>query len=210
MKKKSFALLLAAMLAFALAAGAETLRPEMSVLLRELVAGKTFRNVRLTGCVMEDGAGRATLTFALCERERFPAAQVEALVPGDTIVAGGDIYTVRSVMDDEWGRIVNEGDPDEGCLIFDRHEEDGVYTATTDTDNPMWQTAVSITCEADGSLVYLDFSDPEDDEPIVLGFGELMRRIENEEIFLDENNTTITFDENGKLTELLQTYSPWN
>ena len=57
---------------------------------------------------------------------------------------------------------------------------------------------------------FLDWSDPENlEEPVKRGFDELLDCLLSETDFAP-HNTQVTFDENGKLVELLYNYSPWN
>ena len=59
-------------------------------------------------------------------------------------------------------------------------------------------------------IIFLDWSDPENlDEPVKLGFDELLDHLLEGTNFAPYN-TRVTFDENGKLMELLYSYSPWN
>ena len=53
-------------------------------------------------------------------------------------------------------------------------------------------------------------SDPENLEaPVKKGYAELLDLLLEDTNF-SPYNTKVTFDENGKLSEFLYTYSPWN
>ncbi|MBQ8129182.1 MAG: hypothetical protein IJ175_02900 [Clostridia bacterium] len=210
-KAAAAALMLTVLCLAVVTCGAETktMRPLMSGMLKDIIAGKTF-TARLDGYATVEGSDEATLMFVVCERDHFDPAVIESLAVGDEIVSGkGITYPVNSVKADEFGFCVNRDDPLEEALFFFK-DETGDYIATNETDFPFWHDVIAFEVRADSSLVYKDFSDPEADEPTELDFAELMRRILNEEVFLDENNTSITFDDQGRLTVLLQNYSPFN
>ena len=81
---------------------------------------------------------------------------------------------------------------------------------TTDTDYPFWTDVFTVTVPLEKDIRFLDWSDPENlEEPVKLGFEELLDHLLNQTDF-DPYNTKVTFDENGKLVELLYSYSPWN
>ena len=206
--KKIILPLAALLLCLAFCASAETVTSLPSADLASFLAGRTF-TVRASGFAMMEGADHATLSFTVCEREIFDAASVEALAPGDEIeAADGQIFQVTSVRADEYGLILNENDPYERHLIFTR-EEDGRYSLTDDTDYPFWRTTFSFDVPADADLVYLDWSDPEAEAPVQRTLLDYIEDYQNDTLF-DENNTQITFDGDGRLTQLLRNYSPWN
>ena len=187
-------------------ASGKTVQPVMPEAFRALVAGKTF-TARLMGYGWGDDPDSAVLTWQISEREAYPAEEIESLQPGDTIVAGGERIPVASVRWDEWGCVVS--DAAEWSVLNLSKRDDGLYVATTDTDNPFWRPVFTIEVPADASLRYLDWSG-DTEEPVELTVRELKARLAGDEIFLDENNTEITFDEDGNLSVILQRYSPWN
>ncbi len=207
-KCRLFALVCALVLCLSAAAAAQTAEPAPSELLKKIVAGQTF-TARLTGYGW-GGEGAIELTWLLCEREKYPAEEIESLQAGDQILAGGTGYPVYTVTADEWGFFINEGNPQDAEALILTKNDDGDYTATNDTDNPFWQGTVTVEVKADPETPYLDWSDPEADQPVELTLKDMFERVVNDEIFLDENNTEITFDDDGNLESVLQRYSPWN
>ena len=82
--------------------------------------------------------------------------------------------------------------------------------AATETENPFWTKAFTIVVPLEKDILFLDWSDPENlDEPVKLGFSELLDHLLEGTCFTPDN-TKITFDESGKLVEFLYTYTPWN
>ena len=206
--KKIFIAVSFLLLCLSLCASAETVRSLPSGDLASFVAGRTF-TVRASGFATSEGADHATLSFTICERERFDAAAVEALKTGDEVeTADGQVFQVTSIRADEFGFYLNEDNPYESQLIFTR-QEDGSYTLTNENDYPFWRETFSFDVPADAGLVYLDWSDPEAEEPVRRTLADYIADYQDDTLF-DANNTQITFDESGRLTQLLRNYSPWN
>ena len=57
--------------------------------------------------------------------------------------------------------------------------------------------------------IFRDFSDPEAEEPTDRTLNDFLKMV-SEEVSFNEDNTEITFDENGHLAVLLYKYTPWN
>ena len=187
---------------------AQTVRPLVPEDYKSLVAGKTF-TASLNGYGWgEDITDNLQMTWRISERETYAAETIESLQPGDELYAGNGRYTVGKIEQDEWGYVVTD---EEGwtTLSFIKGE-DGRYRATTENDNPFWTGVFTVEVQVSDSLRYLDWSDPEAEAPVELTVRELMERVSADEILLDENNTQITFDEEGRLSVVLQQYSPWN
>ena len=205
---KLFALVCALVLCMSAAAAAQTAEPAPSELLKKMVAGQTF-TARLTGYGW-GGGDVIELTWLLCEREKYSAEEIEALQPGDQIVAGGTSYPVHTIIADEWGFFINEGDSQGADVLILTKNDSGEYTATNETDNPFWLGTVTVEVLANPDAPYLDWSNPEAEQPVALTLKDMIERVSNDAIFLDENNTEITFDAEGNLESVLQRYSPWN
>ena len=88
--------------------------------------------------------------------------------------------------------------------------EDGTYVARTETDNMFYTELFTVTIPLSKDISFLDWSDPENLEaPVKKGYAELLDLLLEDTNF-SPYNTKVTFDENGKLSEFLYTYSPWN
>ena len=214
--KKTIAILCALMLAcLAAVACAETpvsnlYRPETSETLKALVGGKTFE-ARITGweSAGEDEDARFSIMVTVCERDRFDPAAIENLKAGDIICFGdGTATMITEVSADEFGVLV-KGSNYDGYSFF-KAEDGTAYIATTDTDNPFYTEVFTFSVPLEKDISFLDWSDPENlDEPVKLGYDELVSHLV-EGTYFAPFNTKVTFDGNGKLTEFLYTYSPWN
>ena len=195
--------------AFTALADNKLVKPNTSETLKALIGGKSFdvslSDLKVTG---QDEDSKFTIAVTVCERDLFDAALIENLEVHDIVRLGdGTAFMVMDVTSDEFGVTVKTGDED--AYIFTRNA-DGSYTVTTDTDFPCWTEVFTVTVPLEKDISFLDWSDPENlDEPVKLGFDELLDLLYRDTSFAPYN-TRVTFDENGKLVELLYNYSPWN
>lgn len=214
MKKVMAVLCSLLLVCLAVAASAEApvsnlYRPNPSETFKALVGGKSFEagitNLQSTG---EDEDAKFTVTITVYERDRFDPAVIENLRERDILCFGdGTTIMAMEVTRDEYGTIVMDGD-NNGYSFW--KAEDGTYIASTDTDNPFYTEVFTVKVPLEKDILFLDWSDPENpDEPVKLGFGELLDHLLDDTSF-EPYNTKVTFDENGKLVEFLYTYSPWN
>ena len=183
-------------------------KPVMSETFRTLVAGKTFE-ARIVGweCFGEDEDSRYTVTLTVCEETRYNA-DIANLKAND-IVAFEPGYAVMAmeVKPDEFGFDMKDGLND--GYIFTK-AEDGTYTVRTETDNILYTEVFTVTVPLDKDVRFLDGSNPENlEEAVKKGYEELLDLLLGDTSFAPYN-TKVTFDENGKLVEILYTYSPFN
>ena len=214
MKKMTAILCALLMICFAAAASAEApvsnlYRPNTPETFKVLVGGKSF-DAGITGMSStgEDEDAKITVTLTVFERDRFDAAVIENLKRGDILSFGdGTAAMVMEVAHDEYGTTVKGGSGEEFSFW---KTEDGTYIASTIPDYPLYSEVFTIKVPLGKDIVFLDWSDPENlDEPVKLGYDELLDHLLEGTDFAPYN-TRVTFDGNGKLTELLYDYSPWN
>ena len=214
MKKLTAILCALLLICFAAAASAEApvsnlYKPNVSETFSALVGGKSFE-ARITGwgSTGEDEDARFEITVTVCERDRFDAAAIENLAVHDILKFGdGTTTMVMEVTHDEYGTTVKDGGNED--YSFWKTEE-GTYIASRVPDYPFYTDIFTVTVPLEKDISFLDWSDPENlDEPVKLGFDELIILIQEGTNFAPYN-TKVTFDENGKLIELLYSYSPWN
>lgn len=207
MMKRWISLLILAGLFLVLAgtASALTTKPVMPEMLHDLVAGKTFK-ARMEGYATDEEMKDVTLYFSVYEQESYPADEVEKLAAGDTIVIGGEEFAIRKIETDETGYKVTGP----WYTIYLSKNDKGLYTAITDTENRFYKNVFAIEVPAASSLRFLDWSDPEAEAPVKMTCKDLLTRYMNNEIHSTEDNTEITFDADGNLTEVIYRYSPWN
>ena len=209
-KKIVFAALLCALVfSLAAAACAQTVEACPSELLKKLTAGQTF-SARLSGYGFSDDSEYVRLFFDLCEQIVFPAEKIQTLQAGDTLVIDGTPYEVVSVDNEDGILTVNKDTPTGAEFVF-YPREDGNYAVLTTDEHTYWQSRITIEClvNRDGNFVYKDWGDPEAEEPVVYNLNELLALLEKD-LVLSADNTKITFDEEGNLTEILRVYTPWN
>ncbi|MBR6185084.1 MAG: hypothetical protein IKQ41_02380 [Clostridia bacterium] len=186
-------------------------KPDASGTLKALLGGKTY-NARISGwgSYGEDEDAKFTISITVCEEDRFDASAIENLQAGDAILFGnGTVAVVTEVTPDETetGFIVKGSDFDaySFCKL-----EDGSYAAVTEYEYPFWTDIFTVEVPLEKDIRFLDWSDPENlDAPVALGLDELLDHLINGTVF-SPYNTQVSFDENGRLIELLYTYSPWN
>ena len=219
MKKASVILtaILCALLTVCLAAAAcaeeipssSLYKPARSETYKTLVGGKTFEaGVTRNQCYGEDEDAFYTITITVSEETRFEAKDIVELKERDIIsFAPGQAVMVMEKAADEFGFRIKDGNSDE---YFFSRTEDGYYVARTDTDNMFYTEIFSITIPLEKDIRFLDWSDPENLEgPVQKGYEELLDLLLADTNF-SPYNTKVTFDGNGKLTEFLYNYSPWN
>ena len=214
MKKMMAVLCALLMMCFAIAASAEVpvsnlYRPNTPETLKALVGGKSFEaGITQMTSTGEDEDARFTVTMTVYERDRFDAAVIENLKKGDIISFGdGSAAMVMEVTHDEYGTSVKGGGGEEFSFW---KTEDGTYIVSTIPDYPLYTEVFTIKVPLGKDIIFLDWSDPENlDEPVKLGYDELLDHLLEGTVFAPYN-TRVTFDENGKLIELLYNYSPWN
>lgn len=215
MKKLMTILCALLLICFAAAACAEVpvsnlYKPNTSETFKALVGGKTFE-ASIIGweSVGEDEDAKFTIGITVCERDRFDPAVIENLTERDILCFGdGTAFMVMEVIRDEFGVTVKDGF-NNGYSFF-KAEDGEAYLAATDTENPIYTEIFTVKVPLEKDISFLDWSDPENlDGPVKLGFDELLELLLNETNFAPYN-TKVTFDENGKLVEVLYTYSPWN
>lgn len=206
MMKRWISLLILAGLFLVLAgtASALTTKPVMPELLHDLVAGKTFK-ARMEGYATDEEMKNVTLYFSVYEQESYLADEVESLAVGDTIVIGGDDFVIRKIETDETGYKMT------GLYtIYLSKNDKGLYTAITDTENRFYKNVFSFEVQAAPDFKFLDSGDPEAEKPVELTIKELIDRYSDEQLNSMEENTVITFDDDGLVKQLEYLYTPWN
>lgn len=204
MKKSLFAVICALLVCWA-AGCAQTAEPQMPEKLRGLVAGKTHIAC-LEGYAADEAMAHVSLSFVIYEQETYQAQDVQALAPGDTLTVGGEPFRILSIKQDEYGYEVTGETYD----LFLYPNEDGLYYAVSDTEHRFYAAVAAIEVPAPADLRFVDGSDPEAEEATVGTLQDLLDRYGKEEINSSADNTEITFDEEGRLTEIVYRYSPWN
>ncbi len=187
------------------AASAQTVTPLESELKRSVLAGKTFIG-RMEGFASDEEMENGTLYFQICEIETYTVAEVEALQAGDVIVVGGDEFEIKAVKQDEYGYDLTG----KYYNIFLYKNDEGAYYAVTDTENRFYKDVFGFSAVPSENFKFLDWSDPEAEQPTELTLHDLLERYSKEEINSTADNTEFSFDENGNLAQVIYRYSPWN
>ena len=196
--------------AFAEVPASNLYKPNTPETLKALVGGKTFE-AKITGLnsTGEDEDAKFQVTLTICERDRFDPAVLESLAEHDILCFGdGTVAVVSEVISDDFGYTVKGSNND--AYSFFKAEDGAAYIASTDTDFPFYTDVLTVTVPLEKDIRFLDWSDPENLEaPVERGYDELIAQIQEGTDFAPYN-TQVTFDGNGKLTEFLYNYSPFN
>lgn len=185
-------------------ASAQVFAPLHSKTLCQLVGGKTLV-CAVSGYSFTDTDGYA-LDVVLMERALFSAEAVEAVRPGDILHLGWNDFTVKSVEKDEYGfAFKDEWD----AQVFFYPNEDGTYFCMDDMEHTLWVRVLQFEAAAAEGFVYVDASEP-DADPVNRAMEDVISGYEEYPGYFNEENTYITFDENGAILELKRVYSPWN
>lgn len=187
----------------AVSASAQIVEPRIPAALRDVIAGNTYIG-QLTGYASDEAKEHVTLYFMICEQETYTPKEIEALQPGDVIVVGGDNFVIQEIKQDEFG-LVLVGDW-YSISLYKNHE--GLYIAISDTENRYYKNVFGIEIPVPPQTPFLDFGDPEAEKPVELTVKDLLNRYE--ELTFLPDNTQVSFDENGNLTQIMYLYTPWN
>lgn len=185
-------------------------KPVISETFKTLVGGKTFEaGVTRKECFGEDEDAFYTVTITAAEETRYAANDIESLKEGDIITfKPGTSIMIGEKTADETGFEIKDAATSDKYLFIKM--EDGTYVARTETDNMFYTELFTVTIPLSKDISFLDWSDPENLEaPVKKGYAELLDLLLEDTNF-SPYNTKVTFDENGKLSEFLYTYSPWN
>lgn len=184
-------------------------KPAVSETFKALVGGKSFEaSIAGWAAIGEDEDARMTLDLIVSEPVHYAAADIENLKPNDILALSPEnAVMITEVNADEFGFNIRDAFG-EGYILT--KEEDGCYGIRTETENIYYNNIFTITVPLNKDISFLDWSDPENLEgPVQKGYEELTDLILEGTSFAPYN-TRVTFDENGALTEILYTYSPWN
>ena len=200
---------LCALMVICLAASAfaaSVVMPETPQLLKDMVGGKSF-DVEMVGLGVtgEDEDSKVTATLALCEYKYFDAATVEALQEGDIVrISFDEGFMIMELTKNEDGDILVKAGDGEGYLF---NKIDGRYLLTTETNYPIWARLFMMDVPIEKDVKFVDWTG---EEPVEKGYDELIELLTSEGVNISPYNTTISFDENGKMVEFKYVASPFN
>ena len=159
----------------------------------DLIGGKTFQ-ARVSGYGWGESAETLKFDITACEPMLFSAEAVESLKPGDSIDAGMDIYTVKTIQDKDDSMEIT---PEEMwlTLVVFRINEDGNYTAE-DGNGILTVDSFSFSCRVRPDLVYIN------EEGDSLTAQDLMDALSEGAIDTSAEEPQMTFDEEGYLTQM--------
>ena len=201
--KKTVSLILAAlMILTASMAAAKTVEPESTE--TNGLAGVTV-HATVGGYDTRTG----TFTVTLYDDDRFDIGNIEKLEAGDTLLAGGWLYTVKEKTEDENGdfTVLTE----DGYEIVFFQVGDGDMIARSTDDDRRYMHAFSILhLPAAAAIRYEDNSDPDRAEAVITeGLDDILKikaEKETTSIGFDFYATVITLNENMEIEVIHQDY----
>ena len=201
--KKTVSLILAAvMILTASMAAAKTVEPESTE--TNGLAGVTV-HATVGGYDTRTG----TFTVTLYDDDRFDIGNIEKLEAGDTLLAGGWLYSVKEKTEEENGdfTVLTE----DGYEIVFFQVGDGDMIARSTDDDRRYMHAFSILhLPAAAAIRYEDNSDPEKEEPVVTRGLENILKVKAEKeansIGFDFYATIITLNENMEIEVIHQDF----
>ena len=203
MMKKTVSLILAAlMILTASMAAAKTVEPESTE--TNGLAGVTV-HATVGGYDTRTG----TFTVTLYDDDRFDIGNIEKLEAGDTLLAGGWLYSVKEKTEDENGdfTVLTE----DGYEIVFFQVGDGDMIARSTDDDRRYMHAFSILhLPAAAAIRYEDNSDPDQAEAVITeGLDNILKikaEKETTSIGFDFYATVITLNENMEIEVIHQDY----
>ena len=203
MMKKTVSLILAAlMILTASMAAAKTVEPESTE--TNGLAGVTV-HATVGGYDTRTG----TFTVTLYDDDRFDIGSIEKLEAGDTLLAGGWLYSVKEKTEDENGdfTVLTE----DGYEIVFFQVGDGDMIARSTDDDRRYMHAFSILhLPAAATIRYEDNSDPDQAEAVITeGLDDILKikaEKETTSIGFDFYATVITLNENMEIEVIHQDY----
>ena len=203
MMKKTVSLILAAvMILTASMAAAVTVEPEST-------ETNGLAGVTVHATVGEYDTRTGTFTVTLYDDDRFDIGSIEKLEAGDTLLAGGWLYSVKEKTED--------GNGDFTVLTEDGYEivffqvGDGDMIARSTDDDRRYMHAFSILhLPAAAAIRYEDNSDPDKEEAVITeGLDDILKikaEKETTSIGFDFYATVITLNENMEIEVIHQDY----
>ena len=189
------------------ACAASVVMPDTPQMLKELVGGKSFIVDKVgMGSTGEDEDAKYTVTLALAEYKWFDAATVEALQVGDIVrISPTEGFMIMELTKNEDGDVIAKGGDGEAYLFSKR--EDGRCLLMTEFNYPIWANLFMMEVPIEKDIKFIDWTG---EEPVEKGYDELIELLVIEDANIAPYNTTVTFDENGKMTEFKYVDSPFN
>ena len=184
--------------------------PAASETIKALLGGKTF-TAQIAGwtTIGQDEDARMTVDIIISEPVHYAAADIENLKTNDILALSlENSMMIAEVKADEFGGFTVRDAFGETYILT--KAEDGCYRIMTETEWPLYNNLFTVTVPLTKDISFLDWSDPENMEaPVKKGYDELVDLILGDTSFAPYN-TQVSFNENGMLTEILYTYSPFN
>ena len=201
--KKTVSLILAALMILTVSmAAAKTVEPESTE--TNGLAGVTV-HATVGGYDTRTG----TFTVTLYDDDRFDIGSIEKLEAGDTLLAGGWLYSVKEKTEDENGdfTVLTE----DGYEIVFFQVGDGDMIARSTDDDRRYMHAFSILhLPAAAAIRYEDNSDPDQAEAVITeGLDDILKikaEKETTSIGFDFYATVITLNENMEIEVIHQDY----
>lgn len=202
MKKIASLILAAVMLFTASMAAAKTVEPESTE--TDGLAGVTVH-----ATVGEYDAETKTFSVTLYDDDRFDIDEIEKLEAGDILLAGGRLYKVKEMTEDEDGDFTVVTEDGYEIVLFQVGDEDMIAQSTDDDRRYMHAFGI-LHLPAAAAIRYEDNTDPDQAEAVITeGLENILKiKAEKEEnsIGFDYYATIITLNENMEIEVIHQDF----
>ena len=203
MMKRIASLILAAVMLFtASMAAAKTVEPESTE--TDGLAGVTVH-----ATVGEYDAETKTFSVTLYDDDRFDIDEIEKLEAGDILLAGGRLYKVKEMTEDEDGDFTVVTEDGYEIVLFQVGDEDMIAQSTDDDRRYMHAFGI-LHLPAAAAIRYEDNTDPDQAEAVITeGLENILKiKAEKEEnsIGFDYYATIITLNENMEIEVIHQDF----
>lgn len=203
MKKLISLILILALALSASAALAKTVLPDQDEF--EGLAGMV-----VNATVGEYNETDGTFAVLLYTDDCFDIEDVEKLAAGDTLLAGGQVYTVKEKTEEEDTGDILVTTEDGTEIVFTQVGDDDMIAMSTDDDRRFMHAFALLYLPAAEGIVYEDASDPEKPEAVVTqGLADILKiKAEKEEtsIGFDYYATIIELNENLEIVRIHQDF----
>ena len=150
------------------------------------------------------------MLLTLYAPERFDAAAVKAVQPGDVIVTDGEEVTIETVEEDGPDLIFNKGTENEMLFCDAGHDE---FERVMENDYVPWIKVAVIELELLEYYPVIDYIDPLTggilEDPVIYRGDRLMELLKNPEaVTFAVKNVDVVYDRNNMPVLMIRHYSP--
>lgn len=155
-------------------------------------------------CIYGSGVNDARVKFTLYAYDTYDMVDIASLKEGDTIIVENEVVTVKSVVEEDYGIVINRSENEDGiCFV---PTDSGVYYVDTNSALKNYYAVGQVTLPISPEFVFTDyFKDHE--TPVVLTVNQIVNESPEIDYWFVPDNSTIVV-ENGMVISLTRNYLP--